>query len=114
MLDPAFTRYDRRVLYVSHDVTKMLQSGQNAIGVLLGNGWYNHKSTAVWEFEKAPWRGRPKFCLDIRVVYEDGSVDYWVSGKEWKTSLSPVIANSIYTGEHYDGRNAVNLCAELF
>ncbi|HEY9197584.1 MAG TPA: alpha-L-rhamnosidase N-terminal domain-containing protein, partial [Mucilaginibacter sp.] len=41
-LDPMYTRFDRRTLYVSYDVTTQLQSGKNAIGVLLGNGWYNH------------------------------------------------------------------------
>ncbi|WP_315817590.1 alpha-L-rhamnosidase N-terminal domain-containing protein [Paraflavitalea speifideaquila] len=46
-LDPMYTRFDRRTLYVTHDVTAQLQRGKNAIGVLLGNGWYNHQSTAV-------------------------------------------------------------------
>jgi alpha-L-rhamnosidase len=103
-LDPMYTRFDRRTLYVTHDVTEQLQTGNNAIGVLLGNGWYNHQSTAVWYFHKAPWRARPAFCLDLRVTYEDGSVETITSGKDWKTALGPVIFNSIYTGEHYDAR----------
>ncbi|HEX2983101.1 MAG TPA: family 78 glycoside hydrolase catalytic domain [Ignavibacteriales bacterium] len=103
-LDPMYVNYDKRVLYVAHDVTSQLRSGSNAIGVLLGNGWYNHQSIAVWDFHKAPWRARPAFCLDIRITYEDGSVEVVSSGKDWKTSLSPVIFNSIYTAEHYDAR----------
>lgn len=103
-LDPMYTRFDRRTLYVTHDVTKQLQSGKNAIGVLLGNGWYNHQSTAVWYFHEAPWRGRPTFCMDIRVKYDDGTSEVIASGKDWKTSLSPIIFNSIYTAEHYDAR----------
>ncbi|GAB4049718.1 glycoside hydrolase family 78 protein [Spirosoma litoris] len=103
-LDPMYTRFDRRTLYVTYDVTNQLQSGKNAIGVLLGNGWYNHQSTAVWFFDKAPWRARPTFCLDLRITYDDGSVETITSGKDWKTTLSPVIFNSIYTAEHYDAR----------
>ncbi|HSC38933.1 MAG TPA: family 78 glycoside hydrolase catalytic domain, partial [Chitinophagaceae bacterium] len=103
-LDPMYTRFDRRILYVTHDVTGQLQSGNNAIGVLLGNGWYNHQSTAVWYFHEAPWRGRPAFCLDLRIVYEDGTIETISSGKDWKTALGPVVFNSIYTGEHYDAR----------
>lgn len=103
-LDPAYTRFDRRTLYLTHDVTQLLKQGNNAIGVLLGNGWYNHQSTAVWNFDQAPWRGRPKFCMDIRVVYDDGKVEFISTGQDWKTSLSPVIFNSIYTAEHYDAR----------
>lgn len=103
-LDPMYTRFDRRTLYVTHDVTAQLQGGKNAIGVLLGNGWYNHQSTAVWYFHKAPWRARPAFCLDLRITYEDGSIETITSGKDWKTALGPVVFNSIYTAEHYDAR----------
>ena len=104
LLDPAYTRFDRRNLYVTYDVSAQLKSGRNAIGVLLGNGWYNHQSTAVWYFDQAPWRARPRFCLDLRIAYEDGSVEVIHSGPDWKTALSPVIFNSIYTAEHYDAR----------
>ena len=103
-LDPMYTRFDRRNLYVTHDITDQLQNDKNAIGVLLGNGWYNHQSTAVWYFHEAPWRARPAFCMDIRITYEDGSIETVITDKDWKTSLSPVIFNSIYTAEHYDSR----------
>lgn len=101
-LDPMYTRFDRRNLYVSYDVTHHLQEGKNAIGVLLGNGWYNHQSIAVWNFDRAPWRARPAFCMDLRISYEDGSTDVITSGNDWKTSSSPIVLNSIYTAEHYD------------
>ncbi len=103
-LDPTYTRFDRRNLYVTYDVTENLQQGENVLGVLLGNGWYNHQSTAVWYFDKAPWRARPKFCMDLRITYADGSEEYIVTGPDWQTALSPVIFNSIYTAEHYDAR----------
>ena len=103
-LDPNYTRFDRRNLYVTYDITENLKQGKNAIGVLLGNGWYNHQSTAVWYFDKAPWRARPKFCMDIRITYSDGTVETAATGQDWQTSLSPVIFNSIYTAEHYDAR----------
>ncbi len=104
MLDPMYTRFDRRNLYSTFDITSNLQEGKNAFGVLLGNGWYNHQSTAVWFFDKAPWRDRPKFIADIRVTYEDGQTETFSSDEEWKTTDSPVIFNSIYTAEHYDAR----------
>ncbi len=103
-LDPMYTRFDRRTLYVTYDVTSHLHKEKNAIGVLLGNGWYNHQSNAVWFFHEAPWRARPKFCMDLRITYEDGSEEIISTDKSWKTSLSPIIFNSIYTAEHYDAR----------
>lgn len=103
-LDPMYTRYDRRNLYVTYDVTAQLQQGGNALGMLLGNGWYNHQALAVWNFHNAPWRGRPAFCLDLRLVYTDGSEETITSGLGWKTGSGPLIYNNIYTGEHYDAR----------
>ncbi len=103
-LDPMYTRFDRRTLYVTYDVTADIKEGKNAIGVLLGNGWYNLQSTAVWDFHKAGWRARPTFCLDLRIIYEDGTTATISSGKDWKTALSPIVFNSIYTAEHYDAR----------
>jgi len=107
-LDPMFTRYDRRNLYATYDITNFLKNGENAIGVWLGNGWYNLQSTAVWYFDKSPWRNRPAFCMDIRITYKDGSVETISTDKKWKTSLSPLVFNSIYTGEHYDARKNQN------
>jgi alpha-L-rhamnosidase len=103
-LDPMYTRFDRRLLYVTHDVTAQIREGKNAVGILLGNGWYNHQSTAVWDFDRAPWRNRPTFCLDLKITYTDGTTQTISSGKDWKTALGPVIFNSIYTAEHYDAR----------
>lgn len=103
-MDPMYTRFDRRTLYVTYDVTAQIKAGKNAIGVLLSNGWYNHQSTAVWNFDKAPWRSRPAFCLDVRITYDDGSIETITSDERWKTSLGPLIFNSIYTAEHYDAR----------
>jgi len=103
-MDPMYTRFDRRTLYVTYDVTNEINQGKNAIGVLLGNGWYNHQSTAVWDFDRAPWRNRPAFCLDVRITYDDGTTETIRSGKDWKTALSPIVFNSIYTAEHYDAR----------
>ncbi|MDR0825042.1 MAG: glycoside hydrolase family 78 protein [Prevotella sp.] len=103
-LDPMYTRFDRRTLYVTYDVTDQVEKGDNAIGVILGNGWYNHQSTAVWDFDRAPWRNRPAFCMDLRITYTDGTTETIGTGTDWKTSSGPIIFNSIYTAEHYDAR----------
>ena len=103
-LTPAYTRFDRRVLYVTRDVTSLLQQQGNAIGVLLGNGWYNHQSVAVWDFHTAHWRAHPKFMMEVHLTYRDGTKEVISSSTDWKTSPSHVVFNSIYTGEHIDNR----------
>jgi len=100
-MNPIFTRFDKRILYNTYDVTDLLQA-DNVIDVVLGNGWYNHQSIAVWDFHKAPWRARPRFMFEMIVKYEDGSTQKFISDKSWKTSFGKIQFNSIYTGEHVD------------
>lgn len=106
-LDPMYTRFDRRNLYLTFDITSALQPGENALGLILGNGWYNHQSLAVWDFEKAPWRNRPRALINVRLYYADGSEETIVSDAQWRAGTGSVVFNSIYTGEHQDARLAI-------
>ncbi|MGD9635079.1 MAG: glycoside hydrolase family 78 protein [Pirellulales bacterium] len=103
-LDPGFTRYDRRVLYLTHDVTDALRDGKNALGVMLGNGWYNMQLKTAWNFDQAPWRAAPRLLAELRVEYEDGRVETIASDKSWKNFPGPITRNGIYGGETYDAR----------
>ena len=104
VLDPAFTRYDRRVLYATYDVTSFLRSGNNRLGVMLGNGWYNPVVKDAWDFQKAPWRALPKFLLRLRIDYADGTSDDIVSDSSWRFAPGPIVFDSIRAGEDYDAR----------
>jgi alpha-L-rhamnosidase len=104
-MDPMYTRFDRRNFYVTYDVTKELQRGDNVIGVILGNGWYNMQTVATWYFDKAPWRARPRWMMDLRITYTDGSTETLLTDKSWKTTLSNLRFNNIYTGEQVDANN---------
>lgn len=103
-LDPGYTRFDRRVLYNVYDVTKSLQEGENALGAILGTGWLNVHTKAVWYFDKAPWRQSPRLLVELRLEYADGSTATVVSDEQWKTAESPIRFDSIYGGETYDAR----------
>mgnify|MGYP000918786176 CR=1 FL=1 len=102
VLDPAFTRYDRRALYVVHDVTSQLKKGQNALGVILGNGWYNMHTRCVWDFDKAPWRDRPVLRCQLEMTFADGSTRVVASDATWRVSTGPIVFDSIRNGETYD------------
>jgi alpha-L-rhamnosidase len=104
LLDPGFTRYDRRVLYVTHDVTSMLRPGRNAIGAMLGNGWFNVQFRAAWDFDKAPWRASPRLLCSLYVEMADGREMVIGSDAQWKCALGPVTFNVIYGGESHDAR----------
>ena len=104
MLDPGWTRYDRRSLYVAHDVTSYLKSGNNALGVILGSGHFDDHLLSVWDFDKASWRARPKMLLEMRIEYADGRLQTISSDGSWKGATGPITYDSISGGERYDAR----------
>ena len=101
-LDPGWTKYDKQALYLSFDVTANLKSQQNAIGIMLGNGFYYvpseryRKLTGAFDY--------PKMICRLLIQYTDGTTENIVSNTSWKTSPSPITFSSIYGGEDYDAR----------
>ena len=106
-LNPAFTRFDKRLLYNSYDVTHALQEGDNAMGLILGNGWYNHQVVTVLTLNQAIWRGRPAFLANLKITFTDDTEITISSGDDWKYEESPVVFNSIYAAESYDFRKEI-------
>jgi alpha-L-rhamnosidase len=104
--DPGYTDFNKRVLYVTYEVTSLLRSGAtNAIGAILGTGWYDVHDVAVWGFEHASWRGRPRMQLMLVVDYKDGHIQTLSSDDSWRaTSQGPIRCDGIYSGEIYDAR----------
>ena len=86
VLDPGYTPFDKRVLYVTYDITGQLRAGPNAVGLMLGEGWY-HARAALLQLEIDLPGGR-----HVRI-----STD-----ASWKTAQGPILADSIYNGETYD------------
>ncbi len=116
VLTPNFTLYDRRenlgdigvmirnnfreyrVMYLSYNIKENLGKGENIIGTILGNGFYNPASYWCEGF------GSPRFLGQIHITYVDGTEQVIISDESWKASKSPVIMDLLYDGEHYDAR----------
>jgi len=104
VLDPKVTRYDCRVLYVTYDVTGQVRDGSNALGVMLGNGWYNYHVKNPWHFDEAPWRAKPKLLLQLEIDYADGTTQRIVSDESWRYATGAVQFDGMLNGEVYDAR----------
>lgn len=99
-LDPGWTKYDKHALYVTFDITQHLKQGANAIGVMLGNGFYYIPSERYRKITGA--FGYPKMICSVHVEYLDGTSDNIISNNSWKASPGPITFSSIYSGEDYD------------
>lgn len=101
-LDPGWTKYDKEALYVSFDLTSQIRKGENAIGVLLGNGFYNIPPVSGRYRKLKAAFGYPKMICRLALEYKDGSVSNIISNQSWKTAPSPITFSSIYGGEDYN------------
>ncbi len=104
VLDPAQTEYDVRALYATYDVTDLLSTGCNVLGLLLGDGWFHQN--LVWDAETD--YGVPGFILKLVVRFADGSESHWVSDDQWLCTLDgPIRSSNIYAGEIFDARKDI-------
>jgi alpha-L-rhamnosidase len=87
-----------RVMYLSYDIKNLLRKGENALGAILGNGFYNAPINWTQSY------GSPRFLGQIYITYTDGTEDLIVSDRSWKASKSPIVMDLVYGGEHYDAR----------
>lgn len=97
---PGWTDYDETVLYNTFDVTDLLVADQNAIGMWLGNGFFNVPNTRYRKVMTA--FGNPVMILKLQLNYTDGSSENIVSDESWKTAPGPITFSSIYGGETYN------------
>ena len=104
VLSPAPTNYTRRVFYNSFDVSGDLETGTNALGVVLGNGRY-HSMRQHYKPYKIMNFGYPKLLLNLHIRYTDGSSEIIRTDDSWKgTADGPIRSNNEYDGEIYDAR----------
>jgi alpha-L-rhamnosidase len=99
---PGWTSYDTRLQYQTYDVTGLLQTGENAIGVMLGDGWY--RGYLGWSDRRNTYGERLALLLQLRIIYADGRVQIVGSDTSWKATTGPIRMSDLYNGETYDAR----------
>ena len=109
VLDPAQTDYDQKAFYVVYDISEMLRTGDNAVGIILGNGWYNQN--IVWG--KGFSYGKPGVVCQLMIDYDDGKTDIIESDGTFKVAASPILNNNVYAGEEYDARLEIDGWADV-
>lgn len=105
VLAPGITAYDRWIQYQTYDVTGLVQSGDNALGAWLGNGYY--KGRIGWpgiEQRHNVYGDQLAFIAELVLEYDDGSEERVLTDPSWRTADSPFLRAEIYDGEVYDAR----------
>ena len=102
VLDPGWTTYQRRTLYVSLAVEAFLQPGPNVLAVALGSGWYSQEQYVVGQQE--PSYGPPRLWLWLHVEYTDNRTVDVATDSTWLGSTGPTLHDAVYMGSVVDHR----------
>ncbi|HSY42621.1 MAG TPA: family 78 glycoside hydrolase catalytic domain, partial [Candidatus Acidoferrum sp.] len=99
VLSPPLSQYAKREYYETYEIPRLLKPGNNAIGVVLGNGrFFSPRKNALNS-------GFPKLLLQLHIEFADGTQTNIVSDESWKITVDgPIVANNEYDGEEYDAR----------
>jgi alpha-L-rhamnosidase len=88
--------------YQAYDVANLITNGDNAIGAIIGNGWY--RGYLAWGDTKNIYGKKLGLLAQINITYTDGSTGVIKTDENWKTTVSPIQSAEIYHGEMYDAR----------
>ena len=108
LLKPTLSWYSKRVYFNTYDVTEMLNSGDNTIGIILEGGRYTslryNAANPNWDgTEHVFGFGTPRLLLQLEVTYKDGNKELIVSDETWKiTNRGPIRTANEWDGETYD------------
>lgn len=102
LFNPGWTSYNKRLQYQTYDVTSLIAAGNNALGCMVGNGWY--KGYLAWEGKKDIFGEDRAVLIQLHVTLSDGSEQIIVSDDNWRTSTGPLLMSELYHGETYDAR----------
>ena len=105
VMAPGWTSYKHRLRYQTFDVTDFLQEGRNAIGAMLGDGWFRGR-LGFGGGHRNIYGDRLGLLAQLEIAYDDGTVERVVTddAQAWHAVAGPILASDIYDGEMYDAR----------
>jgi len=101
-LTPGWTSYNKRLQYQVYDVGSLLKNGDNAVGVMMGSGWY--RGFIGFSRQNNFYGKDISLLFQLNIKYTDGSTETIVSDGSWKSSTGSVKSSEIYNGEWIDRR----------
>ena len=99
---PGWTDYNKRIQYQTYDVTSLLKQGANAIGFILGDGWFCGE--LGWKGERNLYGKTPQLMAQLEIEFTDGSTEQIITDGKWKVAAGPILSSDFLMGETYDAR----------
>lgn len=104
LFEPGESNYDKKVFYVSYDVTDFIRNGENAVGAYIGKGfYYNPAITGRFNRSAKVW-GDLMFLCQLEIEYSDGEKTVIGTDETWSVTDGPITESCWLGGEDYDAR----------
>lgn len=101
-LQPAWSQYGQTAFYDTHDITRLLHTGSNSVGLVLAGGFYNAQGGRYVKLT-TPFRPLTALAL-IHIEYEDGTSRSIVTDEQWQVRQGPITFCNVFGGEDLDAR----------
>lgn len=105
-LAPYINNPDDYCYYDTYDIREFLTEGENCIGVVLGNGFFNAFAGGIWEFDKAAWIASPCFAMEFLAGNNETKCEF-ISDESLKVNSSPIEFDEYRMGEYYDANKEI-------
>lgn len=102
LLTPGWTSYHTRLQYQTYDVTGQLHAGDNAVGIVLADGWY--KGELGWQGLRHHYGDRRAARAELHLRFADGAHEVIATDETWRAGTGPVRYAELYHGEVYDAQ----------
>jgi alpha-L-rhamnosidase len=99
---PEWTDYRKRIHYRTYDVTALVQPGANALGAVLGDGWYS--GYVGWQETRGRYGLQNSLLVQLEIEWEDGTRQTVVTDHSWRCAAGPILCSDFMMGETYDAR----------
>lgn len=103
VLAPGWTSYPHRLRYQTFDVTHLLHEGRNALGAMLGDGWFRGR-LGFGGGQRNLYGNRLALLAQLEITFADGTAETIVTDENWRAATGPLLCSDIYDGETYDAR----------
>ena len=98
---PGWTDYKQRIYYTAYDVTDLLKEGPNAIGAILGDGWFRGNISCIGQNK---YGNKLRLKAQLHIDYQNGQSEILATDSDWKASYGPILESDMQAGEVYDAR----------
>ncbi len=96
VLRPGWTDYNQRVPYQVYDVTTLLQTGENVMGAILGDGWFC--GYLGWQ-PRQQYGDAPLLFAQLMLDFDDGTTEVIATDSTWQTTTGAIMSSDMLMGE---------------